>query len=76
MIKFIKTEKELNNDILTITMTIQELFPELSKYLQEMPATASCKNDSDVTIQNLLEYYNSLDTLLKEYGSNHGNPRK
>lgn len=74
--KNIKTEKELTDDIMTLTTTIRELFPELSKYIEEMPLTVSNAYDSDVTIKNLFEYYNSLDTLLKKYGSNHGHPAK
>ena len=34
-----KTEKELNADILKKTLMIQEKFPELSKYIEEMPIT-------------------------------------
>jgi hypothetical protein len=34
-----KTGKELNAAILKITMIIQEKFPELSKYISEMPET-------------------------------------
>ena len=34
-----KNEKELNEDILKITMLIQEKYPELSKFITEMPVT-------------------------------------
>lgn len=34
-----ETEKELNAKILMKTMTIQKKYPELSKYLEEMPVT-------------------------------------
>ena len=34
-----KTEKQLNSEILEITMKIQDQFPELSKYIAEMPIT-------------------------------------
>ena len=34
-----ETEKELNSKILDITMKIRENYPELSKYLDEMPET-------------------------------------
>ena len=34
-----KTEKQLNADILKITLLIQEKYPELSKYITEMPVS-------------------------------------
>ena len=34
-----KTEAELNADILKVTMTIKDEYPELSKYISEMPVT-------------------------------------
>ena len=50
-----KTEKELNNDILKITLTIQEKFPELSKYIAEMPVTIPDIDDpeNNTTAKNL-----------------------
>ena len=68
-----KTEKELNDDILKITMTIQEKFPELSKYISEMPETMPGPSSPEVTIKNLTDYYNSLDVLLKKHAANHSN---
>ncbi len=34
-----ETENEISNNILKATTAIQEKFPELSKYLAEMPVT-------------------------------------
>ncbi len=66
-----KTEKELNRDILQVTMKIGEMFPELSKYIEEMPVTISETDNSAAIIKNLEDYYNSLNVLLKSYSINH-----
>jgi hypothetical protein len=71
-----KTEKELNNDILKITMTIEEKFPELSKYIEEMPVAIADKSNSEITAKNLKDYYDSLEALLKNYTINHGSSTK
>jgi hypothetical protein len=66
-----KTEKELNADILKITMLIQDKFPELSKYIVEMPITIPNVATPEITVKILKDYYNSLDILLKDYDENH-----
>jgi hypothetical protein len=66
-----KTERDLNYDILKITMIIQGSFPELSKYLEEMPVKMSDPGNMDVTAKNLKDYYDSLDALLKNYARYH-----
>lgn len=66
-----KTEKELNADILKITMLIQEKFPELSKYIAEMPVTIPNVTTPEITVKILRDYYDSLDILLKDYDKNH-----
>lgn len=66
-----KTEKELNSDILRITMAIRDNFPELSKYLNEMPVTIPVSNNPEINRQNLQDYFNSLDALFRKYVINH-----
>ena len=66
-----KTEAELNNDILKITMKIDEKFPELSKYIAETPVDISLNNVMEVNIRILQDYYDSLHNLLKGYSKNH-----
>ena len=65
-----KTE-ELNSKILKITLTIQEKYPELSKYLNEMPVTIPNEKDPEINNKNLKEYYNSLSSLLQNYIDEH-----
>ena len=62
-----KTENELNTDILKITMKIQETHPELSKYIIEMPVTIPNSSDPKITLNALKDYYNSLEAMLLKY---------
>ncbi len=69
--KAMKTEKELNSDILKITMKIQETYPELSKYITEMPVTIPNSNNPEITLKALKDYYNSLEIILLKYAKEH-----
>jgi len=62
-----KTTNEINCDILKITMQIEELFPELSKYIGEMPVKISYCKGSEIADNNLQDYFDSLDELLINY---------
>lgn len=65
------TEKELNAKILEITMTINDKYPELSKYIGEIPITIPNESDPEITIKILKDYYNTLETILKNHTKNH-----
>ncbi|TDD98435.1 hypothetical protein [Flavobacterium cellulosilyticum] len=65
-----KTEKEINEAIFKITLKIKEQFPELSKYIEEMPITVPINEDPQINSKTLLEYYNSLNIMLKDYSEN------
>ncbi len=71
-----KTEKQLNAEILGMTMKIEEQFPELSKYIAEMPITIPTVSSPEITIKSLEDYYDSLVMLLKDYAINHGSQSK
>lgn len=63
-----KTETELNEEILKITALIKEKFPELVKFIGEMPLKGSyTAGDEDPNIKTLKEYYSSLEALVKKY---------
>ncbi|MFE3867232.1 hypothetical protein ACFX5E_03975 [Flavobacterium sp. LS2P90] len=62
-----KTEKEIEEAILKITMKINTEYPELSKYLEEMPVTIPDIKNPEINIKILQDYYNSLDSILKKY---------
>lgn len=66
-----ETEQELNTKIMKITMVIQENYPELSKFLNEMPVTIPTENHPQVTVNNLQKYYDSLLTLFRNYVAEH-----
>ena len=66
-----KTEKELNDAILGITMKIRNYYPELSKYLSEMPVTIPDISNPEINIKTLTDYYESLENILKKYIPNH-----
>ncbi|MDI5897543.1 hypothetical protein [Flavobacterium yafengii] len=66
-----KTEKELNEAILKITMKIRNDYPELSKYLLEMPVTIPDISNPEINSKTLTDYYESLENMLKKYISNH-----
>jgi len=64
---FEQIEKDLNSKILKITMRIKEHYPELSKYLEEMPTTVPSGNEPGITLKHLKAYYESLNSLLNKY---------
>jgi len=66
-----KIENELNADILNITMTIKNDYPELSKYLNEMTETIPDISKPEMNNNVLFNYLNSLNSMLKEYIPNH-----
>jgi hypothetical protein len=66
-----KTIDELNTNIVKITMTIRNEFPELMPFLNEMPETIPIQNSPEINQKNLLEYFDSLLDLLRKYAPNH-----
>ncbi len=66
-----KSETELTEKILKITMTIRNEFPELMKFLNEMPETIPNEESPEINKKILQEYYNSLLDLLRKYAPNH-----
>jgi hypothetical protein len=66
-----KTELELNESILKITFFIQSNYPELIKYLNEMPITIGNEKDVEINTKILADYLQSLELLLSNYQVNH-----
>ena len=66
-----ETEKELNGKIMAITLLIQEKFPELLNFLNEMPVTIPNESTPEITSKKLTEYYDSLSKTLKAYMLEH-----
>ncbi|WP_395066861.1 hypothetical protein [Flavobacterium sp.] len=66
-----ETEEEINAKILKITMVIHDNYPELSKYLNEMPITVPIDKNPEINVKNLHKYYDSLLTLFRNYVAEH-----
>jgi hypothetical protein len=66
-----KTENELNEKILKTTMFIRKEYPELSKYLLEMPETIPDVKNPEMNKKVLKDYLNSLKEILDKYAPNH-----
>jgi hypothetical protein len=62
-----KTQNQLNNDILTITLLIFDKYPELSKYLDEIPVKIPVNETARNTMNAQISYYNSLCSILNRY---------
>lgn len=64
---YAESEKDLNAKILKITLTINGQYPELSKYIEEMPETIPDDKNPEITLKNLNTYYDSLTAMLDKY---------
>lgn len=66
-----KTEIELEEAILDILKKISTEFPELIKYINEMPISISRSNSQSITNTELEAYFNSLYEIHSEYSNTH-----
>ncbi|MFD2907861.1 hypothetical protein ACFSX9_03840 [Flavobacterium ardleyense] len=64
-----KTINEIQESITNITAKIQREFPELNKYILEMPQNNT--DTEEVTIKCLTDYYLSLEDIVSEYSKTH-----
>ena len=62
-----KAIKELEQKINIIINKIHNQFPELNKYIMEMPQCHAV--DEDVNLKNLTDYYLSLEDIVNEYSN-------
>jgi hypothetical protein len=69
-----QTENEFASDILKITMTIREKYPELSKYLEELRVTIPSEEIPEITCEDLKMYFDSLSDLFTKYKLTHPDP--
>ena len=65
-----KTEMEINDLIIAITMKIEKDYPELSKYLVEVPVK-NHPTGAERSVADLQDYYSSLFEIVKEYSETH-----
>ena len=63
-----ETEEELNAKIMELTMKIQDKHPELLEFLNELPVTIPNENNPQINRRILMDYIESLQKLLKDFG--------
>lgn len=68
---YLQMEKALNEKILKVTLKIQNDFPELYTFIEEMSVTIPDTNDPEINLNNLKKYYNSLEVVLNNYKPTH-----
>lgn len=66
-----KTKAGIEKDIINISLKIHREFPELSKYIAEMPEKQSGKTFNLIRTKDFKDHYNSLLGLLSEYAKTH-----
>jgi len=66
-----KTIQDIENQILTLTTSIEVNYPELYASLDENPMTIPSKNQPKMTVNIMEEYLNSLKSILKQYIKTH-----
>lgn len=66
-----KTELNINNDILRLTNEIENTYPELLKYIAEIPVKDVFKLNFEINSKNILGYYNTLKIILEKYKAEH-----
>lgn len=64
-----ETRNEIEQSIIKITSKINTDYPELSKFITEMPNSNS--EDEDVNIKSLRDYYKSLKEIIAKYSNTH-----
>lgn len=66
-----KSKQHLNQDIFLTTNKIQEEYPELLKYIDEIPEHFLTFSNKGVSKEELRDYLESLDDLLQTYAKVH-----
>ncbi len=62
-----ETYRELTDKILKLTVLIQERYPELSEYLDEVQETLPTLEHPDADTHALQQYYQTLENMLNDY---------
>jgi len=63
--------KDISDQILQLTTTIETTYPELYKYLGENPITIPSDDHPDINISVMQNYLESLKDLLKHHIETH-----
>lgn len=62
---------DLTTQIFSTTEKIQDVFPELIKYLEEIPRNFQYTSEKEVNRRALKEYLDSLNILFETYTKQH-----
>lgn len=65
------TEIDITKSIMKTTTEILDKFPELSKFIDEMPTIITNENSAEINQDSLQNYQESLNSLLTKYQINH-----
>jgi hypothetical protein len=66
-----KTAKEITEDILSITQKIENNYPELLKYFNEMPVRIPNAANPAADLKSLIDYFETLSNLFNRYRTTH-----
>ena len=66
-----QNQDDLNKKIFLTTVKIQEEFPELIKYLNEIPRSFQSNTEKGISHKALKDYLDSLNDLLETYAKEH-----
>lgn len=66
-----KTLQDIENQIITLTTSIEVNYPELYVMLNENPITIPTAAHPDMTISIMEDYLDSLKEILKQYIKTH-----
>ena len=66
-----KTLQDIENQIITLTTSIEVNYPELYVMLDENPITMPTADHPDMTISIMEDYLDSLKQILKQYIKTH-----
>ncbi|RXG11659.1 hypothetical protein DSM03_11436 [Leeuwenhoekiella aestuarii] len=66
-----KSKAQLEREIIDITLKIHDKFPELSKYIEEIPEQELGIDSDQMRVANFKAYYNSLEEILLKYSKTH-----
>ncbi len=64
-----KTKSELNKELIETADNIQENYPELSKFADEMTVTIPDKEIPEINVNTLKDYNDSLQAMVKGYAN-------
>lgn len=66
-----ESQNDLNDNIRLTTLKIQEEYPELIKYMNEIPRKFLSSTKKEINNKELKDYLDSLNNLLETYAKKH-----